>query len=316
MQQKSFGDFKKFYPRLIKFLIPIILVLSVLNYGFYRLPNSYQKKLDLINTNAKDIQVLVLGSSHPLQGIDPKYFDFKGFNMANSGQDFYYDTELTQTYIDKMPNLRMVIFVASYHSFEYRIANKSDNWRMLFYQKYYQIPLERGGFIKNAKAQVSKIYYEASLFGLLLQGKNIFKQQEDLTDLGVRIDNTSVEKSDQTGLERIQYHHAEMIPGDFDKSYQYLEREISLLKQRNIEVVLLSLPVYKTYSSNFDPQKYGKMQDAIKKLTEEKRIKYYNFIFDPRFESADFSNDDHLNTTGAQKMSLIINSEILKPILR
>lgn len=316
MKNTSNKESKKFLLQLTKFLTPLFIVMLILNYTFYQLPNSYKEKEELIDSQEKDIEVLVLGSSHPYQGINPAYFDIKGFNLANSGQDFYYDTKMVQRHIDNLSNLKMVIFTVSYHSFEFRIANQAENHRVLFYQRYHGVPPEKKGLIRSIEAQIAILNYQKSYFSSIFRGKNIFKKQRSMSDLGFVAVATVGEKNDQTGRDKIKAHHAEMNPEDFDLSYKYLAQTISLLEQRNIKVVLLSLPVYETYSNNFDPQKYIEMQEAIKKFQEDKNIEYSNYLFDKNFTYADFANDDHLNTAGAEKMSKMINQEIIQPTLK
>jgi len=57
------------------------------------------------------------------------------------------------------------------------------------------------------------------------------------------------------------------------------------------------------------------MQEDVHSLAQQYAIPYYNYFRDQRFMDNDFEDMDHLNAAGAEKLSRIVNDEILQPIL-
>ena len=74
--------------------------------------------------------------------------------------------------------------------------------------------------------------------------------------------------------------------------------------------MLVTLPVSYTYSNHIDKSKYLWMQERIRGLCTEYHIRYLNYFTDRRFGPEDFSDPDHLNSKGSEKLSRILNKEI------
>ncbi|MBN1930089.1 MAG: hypothetical protein JW786_00585 [Desulfobacterales bacterium] len=97
-----------------------------------------------------------------------------------------------------------------------------------------------------------------------------------------------------------------------DENYAYLQKIINQSKRGNITPILISLPASKYYTRNLhDDSSFSLMQEKLAGLSHTYRIKYYNYFFDKRFIDSDFSDTIHLNSMGANKMTSIINDELL-----
>lgn len=305
-------DFFKLINKLFWFFTPLILWFIFLNVIFGMLPNSYQTKKDFFQKNINDWQILIMGSSHTYRGINPQFLSEKSFNFANSGQDLYYDTALARKYLNKMKNLKLVIFNISYHSLEYRqLDSENEGWRVLFYQKYYQIPKEKKSlFLK--KEQYAALYYHE----LKTIRQIIFKNPEVLAEN--KIENNGyiiglpkeVKNPQDAGKVAKVRDQSLMNPNVYKENFENLDKTIKILKQYHKKVLLISIPILPSYFESLDSQKYQKMQDALEKLSKENQVPYVNFLADPRFKNQDFSDADHLNSLGAEKFSQIINQKI------
>ena len=86
------------------------------------------------------------------------------------------------------------------------------------------------------------------------------------------------------------------------------------LKEKNIKFVFVELPELPVYTDNVDPEKYREMHSAINIFVAKYHIKYFNYLHDSRFTINEFTNlPDHLNATGAEKISKIINLQVIIP---
>ena len=104
----------KLYIRLFLFLIPILLFLTVVEYKLYHIPNTYNTKRKYFEKQLDSIEVLTLGASTILRGVNPKYFSYKGFNLANVNQTLDVNEILTEKYLLQMKKLKMVILDIDY----------------------------------------------------------------------------------------------------------------------------------------------------------------------------------------------------------
>ena len=91
-------EMKKFIIRLLIFLIPVIIFIGLWEYGLNQIQTSYALKRAQLESQAPKIEVLVLGPSLSLRGVNPDYFCMKGYNVANVQQSLVYDTKITLNY--------------------------------------------------------------------------------------------------------------------------------------------------------------------------------------------------------------------------
>ena len=106
----------KFILKILMFLIPLVIILSALEYIAQSSPNSYKYKDEYIDKNCDSIKTLILGSSHSFYGINPEYLGNNSFNLANVSQDLKFDLYLFKRYIEKCKNLKTLIVPISYFS--------------------------------------------------------------------------------------------------------------------------------------------------------------------------------------------------------
>jgi lysophospholipase L1-like esterase len=95
------------------------------------------------------------------------------------------------------------------------------------------------------------------------------------------------------------------------ENIKYLETLIEKLQSKNVRPVLVTTPVYHTYSDNIDKKNYDLMQKNVNDLVKKYNIKYFNYFTDNRFIDKDFITSDHLNEMGAEKFSKILDKDIL-----
>lgn len=108
---------KKFIIRsLFLFVIPILVICISFELAFRNIPNTHKYKKEYMDKNSNSIEVLILGNSHAFDGINPKYIQYKTFNLAYHSQEFIFDELLVEKYIKQMKNLKCIVFTMSYFS--------------------------------------------------------------------------------------------------------------------------------------------------------------------------------------------------------
>jgi len=296
---------EKFIKSLILFALPIVLFMIFAEILFRHIPNQYSYKANYLETHGKQVEILILGSSHSLYGIDPGEFSYKTFNAAHVSQSLDLDYAILQKYLNKLPNLKTVVIPVSYGSLFAKLDFGIEKWRVKDYSIYYglniSVPFEKRfeifskGNIQKLKDHVlGKTDLGITELGL---GTNLRKRtKENLQESGKTAANRHTKEKDtaQTMLPRMQ---------------SYLKSIIESCQKKNCHVILLTMPAWHTYRENMDAWQWGKTLETVQELEKHyPNIHYFNFIADSRFVANDFNDADHLNLHGTKKMSKILNS--------
>ena len=81
--------------------------------------------------------------------------------------------------------------------------------------------------------------------------------------------------------------------------------------QKEVRLLLVSTPMYKTYQKDMDSCVVNEMHDFAERLCQRyPNTEYYDFSFDDHFTKDDFNDASHLSETGAIKFTYIINDII------
>ena len=131
---------RKFINKLFIFCFTLMLISGLaLLYAEFAVSNYasiFQLKTDYFNENKKNINTLVLGSSHNKMAINPELIkSFKCANLAYGGQDIKIDSALLKTVIKQLPKLKFVILELSYQTLEQRF-NPNYHRNSLYLRAY------------------------------------------------------------------------------------------------------------------------------------------------------------------------------------
>ncbi len=309
---------KKFFINVTLFLLPLVAVFLLLEKGLQQVPNSYNQKKKLLQERMAEVEVINLGSSNAVNGINPEYFSRKSFNLANVTQTIYYDEELLKYYIDKLPKLKVVIIPITYVTLHRRIQDMEEQWRKYFYYYYWNIQIENEATFDINKYSLFTIYNPHVVMGIIRRGFKV-NMAPKITPLGFDGRDTVGHLrhiNDADGKTRVNYHSEGYNAVNVKEGTAHLEEIIKMLKAKNIEAVLVTTPVYKTYSSNARPEVIAAMKQVTDEMQSKYGCKYFNYFTDARFSIDDFADNDHLNYLGAAKFSKILDSEVIQPVFQ
>jgi hypothetical protein len=294
---------------------PIFLICVFVEVKLNQIPNSYNKKRIYLENQLDSINVLILGSSQSLFGINPEFFSFKGFNLSNVSQSLFYDTELTLKYIDKMKNLKCIILSISYFSFWFQ-THDSEPWRDYYYNYFWGI--------KNPELK----WYDSKLYSLIMMytpyttlhyAKKLYNVDlaEELTMSGWQKSDSISDFSDindKSGKDRVEYHERIRNVSSFNSIISILSRFIEECNKREIKVVFITMPVLPTYYKYTNPLIDRENTETIKKFCFTYNLNFYDYFRDTRFAIEDFKDNDHLNSSGAEKLSKILNDDFISKL--
>jgi hypothetical protein len=281
------------------------------------IPNTFTLKKNYFEQKLDSIQILILGSSETVNGINPSGLSKYGFNLASESQSLYYDTELTLNYIDKMPKLEYVLISIAYFSLWYEVHSGIENWRDYYYYHFWRVSLN------TPKIFDLRYYSYIALYGTdfsqvaFRNNFKIFVDEETITKTGWsrRTDSMVTENIDSFGERLTQTHTRNMSESVFENNVVYLDKLLRELTKRKLTPVFVSTPVFYSYSNRMDPQKIKTTEGVITGFCSKYHCRYINFLSNSDFKLSDFADPAHLNFRGAEKLTRLINDKLLSQTL-
>jgi hypothetical protein len=303
---------KRFLFSFIKFIFPVIVLICGIEMYVLYYPSTFNKKAKYLKQHTDSIKTIILGSSHNQNALNPEFLNSQAINLANAGQDIQIDAALFFKNIGKLTSVNKVILEIDYHSLEEK--NGPDYFRIPWYYRFYDIEIYPVSFLNRFSVYASspsffnqlildeinpkKIRYKLNQFGFIM---NDFPGvMEDL-----KYDSL---KLAETAMERLKDKHVLQSVDNCNYNKSKLNTIIDYCIKNNIEVILISTPMYSTYINHQITAKNIRRMNYIDSLKNLSNIYYYNFENSNKFGVHDFKNDDHLNSIGSKKFTLIIDS--------
>lgn len=279
---------------------------------FYEMP---QNSIDLV----------FIGSSYAYRSFDPDIFDkelnVNSFNMGSPLQkpvESYYI--LKETLKHQKPSL--VVY--------------DMNWGVFNEDKYFNTKLWN---FDNMKFSPNKIRYLINVFDddqYIPAVSKSARYHDDMNKLIKSLFNNSVPVSNQehinsylqkykgkgfiinndiVTLESIndKFKNSKKNPRSYkwdERQLKYFYKIIELCKKEDIKIVLVTAPVAPSYLKNYSTYwyDYDEIHETAKNIAEELKLEYFDYNTINKDESIvtdiDFSDTNHLNYAGAQKISL------------
>jgi hypothetical protein len=278
------------------------------------IPNDYSFKKEYLDKNSAEIETLILGSSHAYYGFNPIYFSSKTFNGSHISQSFDYDYEIFQKYQCRFKNLKTIVLPISYFSIHGKLEEGTEAWRVKNYVIYYDFKtakkIEHYSEVLShpIKANVERLIsfnvYKKSALSCSELGwgkRTEFTEQDNLLESG----KSSALRHTYSNLNdnklKTSLHHNIVI----------LKKIVEQCKIKNIKILFLTLPAYKSYRENLNKEQLDICLQTGKNLQSDyTNVIYLNLLADDFFNSEDFQDADHLSSKGAEKLSKVINRKI------
>jgi peptidoglycan/LPS O-acetylase OafA/YrhL len=254
---------------------------------------------------ANQIQTLILGSSHTANGLAAAEFPESAYNLAFGAQDLWYDCQILQSVIDKLPNLKRIIFGISVFSFRHSICdNDALQWRQSLYFHTWKIPAQTEETrpqhysllaLLNASDSVERVNSKAHFFDEPLRG-----WEPRIRNRGEPIHGWEfvVGRHCRSGRERV------------DENLLLLLSAIQRSLSRGVECILVSTPKHPSYQGNLPTWYLNETQAQIRAIVEQTGVRYADYSSNRSFTDDDFYDPDHLNRQGALKFTHMLLQDI------
>lgn len=305
---------RRFIIKTIFFLIPILIVASLMEMLLRNIPNDYLYKKEYLNEHSSEIETLILGSSHSFYGFDPVFFSSKAFNASNISQSLDFDYKILQKYQTDLGNLQTVVIPISYFTLYARLEIGSESWRIKNYVIY------SGMSVANSVVDYFEVLSNKPkvnlqrLYSYYISGR----QNLTCTKLGWGTSYKSEDSKDlvETGKTAAKRHTVEDIYSEkysniFNHNKLLLNSIVKWCKKRNMKVLLITPPAFGTYRRNINMEQYNTtIKTANDIASKYDNCIYVNLFDDMNFSAKYFYDADHLSEIGAEKLSKQIDEKI------
>ncbi len=299
---------KLYIKKIIVFLLPLILFFGAMEISLRNIPNDYAYKNEYLENFSDEIEILFLGNSHVFYGIDPSYLDYRGFNSSHISQSMKYDYLIYDKFSTQLSELKYLVIPMSYASLFLTLDDGIESWRTVNYTLYYDI---QGSNTLSDHLEVttsSGRNNAKKIFDYYVLGKDNISCSE--FGFGLNYHSSIKRDLDKTGKDAAKRHTNASVE-NYYKNSNYLEKIISLAETKNVQVILFTPPVYKTYIDNMDKNQLLSMYYKIDELLEEyDHVKYVNYLDSGLFDNDDYYDADHLNEIGAKKLTELLVEQL------
>lgn len=284
-----------------------------------RIPTQYTLKHDYMEKNAGRIETLILGHSQLANGLKPSVMEKNTFNLATSSKEVEYDYVLLKKYIDRMPNLKLVIFPWTYEIFhqnwnyplhnQHAWPNQIDDNSYLRCQ--YEIYLKTGIY-RFPKYQIEMFYDPTSRDKWK---KYYLKHQNTVVVDSLGFEEALPENRHPGWEEHISTHEYDETHPNYLKAYEenmgYVHQLAELCKEHQVRLLLVITPTLPNYYEHCLPRKLQELYDDADMMRERyPNVFFLDYLRDNRFTEDDFLDCHHLLGCGAEKFSVILRDDM------
>jgi hypothetical protein len=314
--------------RLAGFCLPLVLGWITLEWWAKTIPNLYTVKRQRFEAQANNVDTLIIGSSSAFHDIKPLLISGVAFNLAGPYEDLYEDDRLLTKVLPSLPKLRRAIIQIQYPSLFFRLNAANENWRQYCYKQEWGIsPMQLGDCLdcrmwSRLALRTPRYYLDLLSEGIWKkQNGHFILEQPELngiddrgwcpTELGAKPPPPDTDILRQTEAERrMAMHHGAMRAEWEAGNLGYLNHMVSILRQHNVDVIFVTVPVWNTYQVNMKSECWNEAQRIMALQTNKPCIYYYSFLTAPQLLREDFYDVDHLNSRGAIRFTQLLNSAL------
>lgn len=316
-------------------LLLLCMMIKGCNYLVADDTNSYTRlTLHEFYESEEEIETLFLGTSHCFRAYDPMlYEELTGetaFNLGSSSQNIdtsYYLLKEALKYQDIEK-----VYLDIYHIFLFFNPDNRELVEANIISDYMKPSINKVSFILHRSASE---HYTNSFFPFRrdwqLLGdfeylkENIAKKQQDSYknyEPVVYDDEQYVAKGFVASWATLNPEDYDWIPksekvdlsDDTSFAMSYVEKIAELCRKEGIELIFLTAPSYKEYLETKDS--YEMIHDFVQELADKREVAYWDFnmcseeLLD--LEAEDFMDADHLNESGAEKVTTCLAELVLE----
>lgn len=309
---------KKFLITISKFGALLLLLCVIIEVGLLYRPNIYAYKYQYMQKHVNDIRILLLGSSHVEEGVNPALLGPGAFNLAISARLNEYNAALAEKFVPEMSRLEVVVVPMDYSTFlfgrmkhnEQETNNGAVSLQGTCHCMHYKyMGIRKKPFWYWSEILNSKLNYMSRFWN----NEAVLQECDSLGYIPLDV------KERKPGWETRNLADAYDPSRPIDQeSYDYLwnvyETIARTTQQRGVRLILVMAPVYQTFLDAVSDEALDSIREFVTKLQQlYPNVEFYNFLDAEGFLPEDFNDASHLTSTGADKFSRILKEVIDHP---
>lgn len=221
--------------------------------------------------------------------------------------------------VPRLPKLKRVIIQIYYPSLFYDLAGTTEGRREFDYLQEWSVPpehfkdwldcrlwchlaRENPGVYLKLLAQYARGWLENERFDYHLD------QEVDSRGWLANVTPAPPDLNLARGKARVAYQNGWMKAGNEADNLAHLDHLLSMFRQRNIEVVFVTVPVWHTYIEGIKPAYWKETQRVMAQRTNNSSVFYYSFLDTPQLEPQDYVDVEHLSPHGAVRLTQMLTS--------
>lgn len=274
----------------IQFIQNIIDSLRNKTWGMGTLVNKYlgiEKK--------PNIKTLILGSSHLMSGYLPNQDEY---NLAFNSQDLYYSYKLYNKYNNN--NIKNIIISFSVFTAGQKLGLGSEADACAILKIIYNIDYQYPEIAKAKKLHKKEVFYQKAYEKYLkivnlpknYRGEISSSKKKNIREKDIKI----------RALKHLKNNLRE------NNNLEYCTKLINATKENNQNLIFIIPPATTIYKSVL-PSSEEIFNQFYKITQNNEHIKIINLYDSNQFNDSDFYDGDHLNNTGAKKLTKIIHDK-------
>jgi hypothetical protein len=305
---------KQYVTKAFYLFLPILILSLTIEVLLTNVPNDYILKREFLDNNSKQIETLILGSSHAFFNLNPDKFDSFTFNAGINSQSLYYDYKILNKYKNVLPNLKTIILPISYPSLWGSIKLKNSSHAITKnYEMYYAIGEE----------DTDLFYLEILNRPLKTNLKRLFRyfvldrspSYSTNNGWGIRLFDSLNKKTIGDGEKIAKGQtfaiHSKERQEVLKQNVKLIRKMIDWTKQNDISILFLTTPCHHSYRDHLNAEQLNFTINFVENLSAQNdHCSYENMLNHSAFKSKDYRDPHHLSVNGANKLSKIINEKV------
>lgn len=251
----------------------------------------YNKKKGLVKS-CHEIETLVVRGSNADFGFDPSLFP-NSYNLGLTSTDLYSTYYIYQSVNKRMPNLKNIIIYLNPASIGFELGRTREKYRLFAYKYFFDVPIVY---------DLSNLKIEKKVLLSSLKVKN--KDEEYLNMSNGYVAHNGCHENYKAN-ERVRTHLREnkREPDQIN----WLKSLVEAIEREGKKAYLVITPMRSDYK-DLMPDENEIYKKIFNEFDSEIILNFYN---DNDFDDMDMFDTDHLNDTGAKKLTKKIYKRLM-----
>ena len=256
--------------------------------------NNYSYKYHYVKDNSS-IKILLTGSSHIENGLNPYLMGDSVFDFAIGGRDNWrgWEQQLAEELYPTMPNLKVVItsigYGNVYSSYHYQDLRDVDKEWLYMYSKNMHVYYDR---------YPEYLYYQSALLNNKMGLKYWINENVDSLGYSKLVGHQeNWREQQQVDSER---GFSDLGRLAYDENVQYITQIAKVCYENGIRFIVITSPCANCYIARTNEKGMKDIYDLVDRVREHYPVEYRNYLDDPEFRADSiYYNSSHLNSIGA-----------------